>query len=901
MRILFIDDEPTQIAKYEPELKINGHIISIEPNLDLALEKLSKVENQILYDIVFIDEDFGQTNQSTNLQTGEELIEKLSVSNEYAPLFYLSAVMDKVHTVKKVMGKYGVCYFLDKSREFDGKAIACINEMKELPNYKRIIELRKNKIEKELQNFFPTLTQQKALLWQQEIEKGEKADWSKFEVSIFGGTFKIDELLYDPIKELSNSEISSIISDHLSRSFKIGKFIEDFKDDSRISFERYLNLSKEEREAIEIEISEKALNYLLDTLQIFSQCDSGEEQVYNLNSRNKNISKATIGIGNITDVNRHYDLFIQKLILRRVVASLYYLYVNDECLNTIFHIDLSEDTRDEEKICKSYLANLIKDGYTHPTKSGHRDVEYHLPKKDIKYSFRGIGLNVADVEDIVKYNSSNYINPFQRPFLEEEETWVKEFAKYTILVRKCLDDIYNEINANKNIRTILPDNEVYTDLTDFREWFNKKIAKTQNEDKIRTIIKTNIIKHNVQSYFKEYLPVEVAHFGAGKLGLGLVAPIITQLGDKVVIINRNNENWQTLSTSKTLVIETNGQAIEFDYYHQDLLSDEQKIAIKDKWTNANKMQLIVVTNNEADIKFFIKDVQHITTSLKKGLSWAKRHINDINFSNLVTIYPFENDKKDVDTFYKDLGDKQFEQALLIADRVCTDTVFDNQNNKLMVYAEEYGHVVIKGNKFTNLFGNAPKIYGIDYIFCENEDEFKFYFEKKFRILNCVHASLAVLCYDKLLSKNIPQEQWGTQYLNLLKDDSEIKAEIHKIATGEIVKLLATTNPVILKNIYPDKSIEDVYVDLKKYSNSIFERFDKMADRLDRVLKLQDLIIKFDDRIDATINFFDGSNANSVNAIIDEITKDKPNLKEIDKTLRTLLKKVSKVIRTTNEK
>jgi len=283
------------------------------------------------------------------------------------------------------------------------------------------------------------------------------------------------------------------------------------------------------------------------------------------------------------------------------------------------------------------------------------------------------------------------------------------------------------------------------------------------------------------------------------------------------------------------------------------------------------------------------------------LNWAKKHISNVNFSNLVTIYPFENDKKEVEDFYNDIDDNQFEQALLIADRVCTNTVFDNENNKLIVFAEEYGHVVIRGNRMTNLFGSTPKIKGVNYIFCEDEDEFKFYFEKKFRILNCVHASLAVLCYDKLISKTIPQEQWGTQYLNLLKDDTEIKTEIHKIATGEIVKLLATTNPATLKNIYPDKSIEEIYLDLKQYSNSIFERFDKMADRLDRVLKLQDLIIKFDDRIDATINFFDGSNANSVNPIIDEITKDKPNLKEIDKTLRALLIKVSKVIRTTNEK
>ena len=135
--------------------------------------------------------------------------------------------------------------------------------------------------------------------------------------------------------------------------------------------------------------------------------------------------------------------------------------------------------------------------------------------------------------------------------------------------------------------------------------------------------------------------------------------------------------------------------------------------------------------------------------------------------------------------------------------MCTDIELRPESNKLLVYAEKYGNVVINGSKVgNNLFGKKPKINGIDYIFCEDKEEFEFHFSKKFRILNCVHASLAVMCYDKVMDK-IPKDKWDEQYVNLL-NDGKIKSDIEKVATAEILKLIASTDKKILNRVFPSK-------------------------------------------------------------------------------------------------
>jgi CheY-like chemotaxis protein len=897
MKVLIIDDSidfsENSIFVEDISEKYDLKVTSIQ-SLKEAYNHLTNNSHRYKYDLILIDKKFDQQYhcEVPKITSGVDLIKNLADLKLPTPKILFTATGRDPDIIKLILGDYDCTYFFEK-HEVDRENIFIPDKFWKLPGYVRIIIQRSNEITKHLKKYFQSISQEDAYLWQQEVAKGSDADWSKFEAVLFDEKYKIGELLYDHVNPLSIEQISKVVGGYLKQAGKFGKFNSYFTNDSKEVFKDYVSLTEPDVSKTEVEVSTKALNYLLDVLNVFSNVASDDEGVFYLSPTNQSISVATTDISKgKKDKSSQQTIFKKKLILRRALASLYYCFSSIPDFETKYQLDL------KSKGYKfSYLCCLLREGYTHPVDRTikARNNSIFLTPTQAKPSYNRIGFNIECLEDIHNlFNTSDSDKPFKDCLLDEETRWVKTVSSNIVRIRGALDEIYNCLIS----KVTLPDFG-FSDLNHFNEWY-KNSVNLENREVVFPILKGIVSERNVNIFFRKYFPIEIAHLGAGRLGLGLVTPIINQLGDKIVVINRFSHDWQNYKTRESITIDCNGIESTYRFYHQDL-PDDKKREIRKVWEESCKMKLIVAVDYENidEISFFIKDVQHITTSLKTGLKKAKQILEETNFHNLVTIYPFENNKQDVHNFYEDLNDDQFEKSLLIADRVCTHTELHPESNKILVYAEKYGNVVINGSRVrNNLFRNEPRIKGIDYIFCEDKEEFEFHFSKKFRILNCVHASLAVMCYDRVMDK-IPKEKWGEQYVNLL-NDGKIKSDIEKVAIAEIIKLIATTDKEVLNRVFPSKDIGEVYNELKVYSNTIFDRFDGMADRLDRVLNLRDLIDKFDGRIDDTINFFDGSNETTINIIVNEIHEnDKPNIKEIDKTLRALLRKVSKINRKQN--
>jgi len=910
MRILIIDDS-SEFAKdsifvedITHKYKLNVDSIQF---LEEAFNTLKDTRNRYRYDLILIDKKFESKYHCLDpiMESGVDLIKSLTEYNLPTPRVLFTATGRDADTIKKILGDYDCTYFFEKNEvDYEGEFIP--KKFWSLPGYKRTMIQRRSEIELHLNNYFEKLSLKECNKWMSEVKLGEDAKWKNYNVKLLDGVYNIEHLFFDQANAISADEISEIIKQLLEKNTKIKLFTGQFADDVIIPLESYLSLAKPEADAVEIRIDRDTTNYLLNTLLILSMCDDDNDSIYELDNGNAIKSIATISNDHKEDIEIQFEWLLKKFVLRRTIGSIYSLFIAIDNFKKDYNINLAPKiSADNEG--KAVLLNLIKEGYSHPLENGDRVPDNQLLSKSFRFIYRGLGFNMTDIEKIINLHSSTRVCPFNPIFLDKETTWIKSKSENILSLRKCLDQIFE----STKIRSLLPQDGdglimPFTDLVMFNKWY-QNLGQTDIAIAHRVIEETSS-NNNVRHYFSEYLPVSLAHFGAGRLGLGLVTPIINQLADKVVIFNRYTKKdrdtnkeittyWQQCKDQNSIIIESNNNEVEYKYYHQNM-SNDKKEAIRKEWIESSQIRLIVAADYKHfdDIVFFLKEVQHITTSLKSGLKRLAQFFDKIEYKSPVTIYPFENDRKDVDNLYNQLDDSQFEKSILIADRVCTHTELIEPTNKIRVYAEKYGNVVVNGSKVgNNLFRNEPTLKGIDYIFCEEKEEFDFHFNKKFRILNCVHASLAVMCYDKVMDK-IPKDKWGEQYVNLL-NDGKIKSDIEKVATAEVLKLITTTDKGVLERVFPSKDMGEIYNELKKYSNTIFNRFDGMADRLDRVLNLDNLIDKFDARIDDTINFFDGSNDAKINTIINEIPEGKkPNIKEIDTTLRALLRKVSTVNR-----
>ncbi len=110
------------------------------------------------------------------------------------------------------------------------------------------------------------------------------------------------------------------------------------------------------------------------------------------------------------------------------------------------------------------------------------------------------------------------------------------------------------------------------------------------------------------------VPHQHVHFGAGKLGLGLVIPTF-KIKCRIIIIQRISEEWENIKNSDGVCVYVNDKkSIEFSVIYD---FPEQRI-INEKITSGK--HLLVCSNNQEIQKYFLQNANSISTTLGKGLN-----------------------------------------------------------------------------------------------------------------------------------------------------------------------------------------------------------------------------------------------------------------------------------------
>ena len=342
------------------------------------------------------------------------------------------------------------------------------------------------------------------------------------------------------------------------------------------------------------------------------------------------------------------------------------------------------------------------------------------------------------------------------------------------------------------------------------------------------------------------------HFGAGKLGLGLVVPILNGQ-TRLILIQRNSPKWSALNTLEDIeLIVKNNPPIRFDIVHED----NENAAIDyflDKWKSNNN--LLIISNNDLTYITALKHCESISTALGNNLSDIIPILRSYSFKKDINLYPFENDRKNVQKLQDGLESKFINIIPVIADRICSERVIDKSSHILNVEAEEFYEVVLlnKNKDVERLFGRIPNIR-----LTNSEDEQDFFYKRKFYIVNGIHMIMAIFSYGYLLKKAILFEDWPEYALSVLVDAFDQKrSKILSFISLQSLRLICETPEATLREIFPDSNINQIFNELCRYGASVLARVERIPDKVSRVLNLKDspyLTQKYKDRIQKLVRF-----------------------------------------------
>lgn len=346
------------------------------------------------------------------------------------------------------------------------------------------------------------------------------------------------------------------------------------------------------------------------------------------------------------------------------------------------------------------------------------------------------------------------------------------------------------------------------------------------------------------------------HFGAGKMGLGLVVPLMCE-NNQIIIIQRPSPKWDNTKYQDYLTINLNGtETFKFNFYHEQ--SGKNLDDILDLISTGNNV--FICSGKMEILGPIIENAYSISTALDTGLDYIVNVLEGLKFPQKVNLYPFENDHTAVERLREKLSKKNnsIDVINLIPDRICPERKIDRKN--IMVKCESYANVVVRGaNKDVyDLFSNNPNV-----IVADSNEEYDFYYKKKFWLLNSIHMIMAIYGYEYLHRKAIPYENWKIIPLTIVFDaDPDCKRDIDIFIKIQSLRLVMETPSNLLEKIYRDQSSDKIFDNLIQYGNEVQFRIEKTVDEINRVLdinvtepkKLGKLQTKLRDRIDAMIKF-----------------------------------------------
>jgi len=392
---------------------------------------------------------------------------------------------------------------------------------------------------------------------------------------------------------------------------------------------------------------------------------------------------------------------------------------------------------------------------------------------------------------------------FSMPY-EDARTGTNETAFTLSNIHRCIEEDICELSDEVLLRALGPDAE-------------EQIAAREEAGNIEEAVAADTATVETKLH---------VHFGAGRLGMGLVVPAIAATGVPFAVVQRPKKRWQELWMSPHELDEL------------DLCINDGVVAHRVRVVNSNDMpdflppQTLVFGGADEETKQLAGRATTLSCSL--GAAMAKvmapllKDLPKVPIQEQPVLYCCENDHAAVARLSRTLAGRVRVVDCMV-DRVCTGRRITKQG--VHVDAEPWkGAIVVlepglENVPFSDEIAVVPR----------TDREAQYLSERKFSLVNGMHTVLAFMTLGRNFDPHaLGEREYLLSKYSRMSPDEQRRVEAWRAA--RVAKLIAEFGTKNLMTWHGAETREEAWDALLEYSDEVLhERFSKVDDVVSRVL------------------------------------------------------------------
>ncbi len=359
-------------------------------------------------------------------------------------------------------------------------------------------------------------------------------------------------------------------------------------------------------------------------------------------------------------------------------------------------------------------------------------------------------------------------------------------------------------------------------------------------------------KHNVAGHEYRFIltPKPVKNHvhvlvGAGRLGLGLVAPMILATPrTRLVVASRHSDSWAPLlsrlrptdpvplqvrfpkpSGTKPADVFTTGMRFVTDGYpgwEKELRKAiQQSRCVMCLYSEEDSLKEIVSIGDSIGVSVGAKALEPVVSAIAGCNAKAK------------IVIAYENDEQAVDRAARVLMPAGLTLVPTVVDRICVSREIGRES--VVVKAEEYGHITAFVQ--TRHIKSLPPMFlderQSSVRFVTNQSDFEYERTRKRRLVNSMHSAAAALVQVALKDSGAKPETANDMLLGLIANNMDIHSQLVGLKELMILSVLGTMDPDRLRGA----QLQELISELNTYADESLMRIMNGTDAPSRVLQL----------------------------------------------------------------
>jgi len=341
------------------------------------------------------------------------------------------------------------------------------------------------------------------------------------------------------------------------------------------------------------------------------------------------------------------------------------------------------------------------------------------------------------------------------------------------------------------------------------------------------------------------------HFGAGKLGLGLVVPALENSSTSYVILQRPSKDWEGLlsSNSAFIPVKVNGE---------DVLGKGLKLItqrdIDEAVSKGQSVMQLVAESPSGQGHLVLSDDPQVSSELASGASSFSCALGGAISSVLAStlqqlpkrhmgarpvLYACENDLDSVQQLADQLK-RRVEVVPCMVDRICSNRRIEGGGDPaIYVDAEEHSGSIVLLEQSSQSYDDLP-LDGETVQVPDSDEVADYLFVQKKRLVNSMHTVLAFSTLVDFDMNRASLFDWDRALpelplLNYAEASPDVKESVWAWAVAQILVLMKEKGVDVMTQAHNAESDEELVEQMLAVARQTLERFSSIEDTTSRVL------------------------------------------------------------------